>query len=463
MELIEKLKSLDRIPMHMPGHKRNVDLEKYLMRLSADLDITEIDGWDDLHCAEGILKESMDLAAKMRGMKRAFYLVNGATCGILASVCAMVQRGEKVICMRNCHKSVYNAIEISGAETVFVSPKCDETYGFCLSAETDKIVDAIENNPDAKLIIITSPTYEGAVSDIEALCSAAHEKNIPVLVDAAHGAHFGYNSGFPKDASACGADIVVESLHKTMASLTQTAVCYVKKDEYADKIEEMLGIFETSSPSYLLMASIDSCIHLIKNRGTELFKEWEKNLEWFYENIKDLKNLKVFDNSGNEFYDFDRSKIVILCSSGTKLACRLRDLGIECEMASVRYVIAMTGIGDVRDNLKALADALKKLDAEFEKPSGEIGIYAKNTEKILPASKLESLEKEYADIELSLGRICAEYVWAYPPGVPILIPGERISFDEKNVMMRYEADGIELKGRLKRKKGKILVLKEDFT
>lgn len=462
MEIIKKLMQQKKIPMHMPGHKRSTDLAEYLSRLSADLDITEIDGFDDLHYAEGIIKESMDMAADMRGMKHAFYLVNGATCGILAAICANVHRGEKVICMRNCHKSVYNALEIAGAEPVFTDTECDERFGFCLSVEIKKLSAAIEEHHEAKLVIITSPTYEGAVSDIETICRIAHEKNIPVFVDAAHGAHLG-NGIFPKDASACGADIVVESLHKTLPSLTQTAVCYVNDDTYADKIAEMLGVFETSSPSYLLMASIDGCIRLIKTRGKELFAKWNGNLEWFYENAKDLKNLKIFENENGEFFDFDRSKIIVLCNDGKRLAKRLRDLGIECEMASARYVIAMTGMGDVRKNLESFLSALKNLDDEFEEPSGKIEIYTKACERVMLPEKLLCFEKEYIAAEDSVGKICAEYIWAYPPGIPILIPGERITEDAKKIIMRYEASGIELKGRLKHKKGKILVLKEDFT
>ena len=464
MEIIEKLKQLDKVPMHMPGHKRNIHMSGYLEKLAADLDITEIDGFDDLHCAEGILRESMEKAAALRGADRAFYLVNGATCGILAAVHAAVGRGDKVICMRNCHKSVYNALELSGAEPIFVMPACDEKFGFCLSCDTHDIVNAINENPDAKLVILTNPTYEGAVSDVKTICNAAHKKNIPVLVDAAHGASFGFGCGFPEPAISCGADIAVESLHKTLPSLTQTAVCYLSGNRVpADRISEALGIFETSSPSYLLMASIDSCIGLLEKHGNELFEAWSKNLEWFYEKTKPLKNLHIYNNEKNDFFQFDRSKIVILCSSGTRLIKRLRDMGIECEMASARYVIAMTGLGDTRENFEHLSDALFSLDEEFEKCTGKIFLYPGECERKMLPHRVRNLEKEYVNVNDAEGRICAEYVWAYPPGIPILIPGEEISCSAKEVLNCYEVSGIELKGRIPRKNGKILVIKQDFT
>ena len=228
--LLELLEENKKIPMHMPGHKRNTALSPYLKKLGADVDITEITGFDNLNNACGILKESMEKAANLRKADRAFYLVNGATGGILAAVSALVGNGDKVIVARNCHKSVYNAIELAGAVPVFVLPKVDEKTGIPGDIKKEDIENEIKTNPDARLVIITSPTYEGIVSDIKGISEACHKAGIPLLVDAAHGAHLGYGYGFPEDAYTQGADISVESLHKTLPSLTQTAICYCRRD-----------------------------------------------------------------------------------------------------------------------------------------------------------------------------------------------------------------------------------------
>ncbi|MBR5809679.1 MAG: aminotransferase class I/II-fold pyridoxal phosphate-dependent enzyme, partial [Clostridia bacterium] len=249
--IIDKLSGNKKIPMHMPGHKRNTALAPYLKRLGADLDITEIDGFDNLHAPCGIIYESMQKAATLRNAKSAFYLVGGTTAGILASVSAVIDDADKVIVARNCHKSVYNALELKNAETVFVMPEIDEGTGISGSILPCDIEKAIKENPDAKLVILTSPTYEGVTSDIKAICRLAHSYNIPVLVDGAHGAHLGFTDDFLPDNISQGADISVESLHKTLPSLTQTAVCYVNGDLVDSKrIADRLSVFQSSSPSY---------------------------------------------------------------------------------------------------------------------------------------------------------------------------------------------------------------------
>ena len=456
--LLDLLKENNRIPMHMPGHKRNVLLSPYLQKLSADLDITEIDGFDDLHNPEDILKESMEKAALLRGVKKAFYLVNGSTCGILASICAVVGSGDAVICARNCHKSVYNALELCRANVVFVNPPMDEKTGICGSVNPCDVEKKIKENPDAKLVILTSPTYEGVVSDVEKICAIAHKNNIPVLVDAAHGAHFGFGEDFPKSASSCGADISVESLHKTLPSLTQTAICYISGDLVSeDDVAEKLSVFETSSPSYILMASIDECINLLKRRGDELFKIWKDNLDDFYEKTKSLKNIRFLKNYGN-FFDLDRSKIVMLTKDGKKLLDLLRSEGVECEMAMPGYVVAMTGMGDTKKSIDSLFDALSAIDESLERGISKIpNIYS--AERVMTAYKAKTEPSEYLGYMKSVGRICAEYIWAYPPGVPIIIPGEKVSEEVAKTLMRYEEYEFALKGSKKRKTGEILVIK----
>lgn len=435
----------------MPGHKRNGGNFDYLKHFS-DIDITEIDGFDNLHSASGILKSSMEKAAALRGADRAFYLVNGSTCGILAVICAALKKDDKVIVARNCHKSVYNGIELAGAKPVFVYPEINGKYGICSSVKPCKVEQKLLENPDAKLVIITSPTYEGVISDIKKICEIAHKKNIPVMVDGAHGAHLGFGN-FPQDAIKCGADASVESLHKTLPSLTQTAVCYLSGkliDE--NKVAEKLSVFETSSPSYILLSSIDGCINALKARETEIFDSWEKGIDGFFEETKKLKNIEILDKENDAFFDLDKSKIVLFPKNrdGIGLAEGLRQKGIEPEMIAPCYVVCMTGAGDTPKNFKKLKNALKKLD------KGGFAASPKNANKSEERYKQE-LNGEFCEIKEAAGRVSAGYVWAYPPEVPILVPNEEISEEAVKKICDYKKSGLEICGDIEG--GKILVVK----
>ena len=451
--LFKKLQKNNKLPMHMPGHKRKS--YPYIAGM-ADIDITEIEGFDNLHGASGILLKSMKNAADLRGAKAAFYLVNGSTCGILASVCAVLSRGDKAIVARNCHKSVYNAIETAGAEPVFVYPGISGKYGIAGSVAPEAIAKAVSENPDCRLIIITSPTYEGVISDIEGICAIAHKHNIPVLVDAAHGAHLGFG-GFSKGAVELGADISVESLHKTLPSLTQTAVCYLSGDIVKEeKIAEKLAVFETSSPSYILLSSIDGCINEMKKESS--FKKWNEALDFFYNEAKKLKNIEILGKQ-TEFFGLDESKIVLFPEnqSGTELAGFLRKENIEPEMAAPDYVICMTGAGDTKSSIKKLLAALFKAD-KIEK-SRKIDPITLNfpQNRALSVFEAEKREKVLCDLKNAAGRVSAGYVWAYPPGVPVLVPGEVISEEVLETLSGYKRGGIGLYGDIK--DGEIFVVK----
>ena len=260
-ERLENYFNEDYLPMHMPGHKRNIKLlgEKLPYRI----DITEIDGFDDLHHPEGIIKEIEEKAKKIYKSNKSFILVNGSTCGILAGIRSVVNYGDKVLVARNSHKSVYNAIEINCLNPIYVLPKIDK-YGINKNIKADDIENILEKNKDIKLVIITSPTYEGVLSDVKSIVNIAHKYKVPVLVDEAHGAHLSFMENSNFEALNCGADIVIQSLHKTLPALTGTAILHIKGDLVKEEdVRRELSIFETSSPSYILMSSIDECLSLI--------------------------------------------------------------------------------------------------------------------------------------------------------------------------------------------------------
>ena len=434
-EKLEEYYNKDYLPMHMPGHKRNIKLlgEK----LPYKIDITEIDGFDDLHHASGIIKNIENKAKRIYGSKRSFILVNGSTCGILAGIRSVINFGDKVLVARNSHKSVYNAIEINGLNPIYMLPKIGED-GIDRNIDSNEVEEKLKKNKDIKLVILTSPTYEGVISDVSSIVSIAHKYNVPVLVDEAHGAHLRFMENIcDKEALNSGADIVIQSLHKTLPALTGTALLHIQGDLVKEEnVARELSIFETSSPSYILMSSIEECLDIIESKGKKLFKEYQNNLKYFYNEANKFKNLKILGNEIENKDYYDLGKIVIKTNetniTGKELADILRnDYKIELEMSSINYALAMTSICDSKENFTRLLDALIDIDNKLEKEN-------KNKEELniklqLPKKELSILEaiknnnsefKNYNELE---GRISKEYVWVYPPGIPLITPGEVIS------------------------------------
>lgn len=475
MSVLDKLKEYNEknvIPMHMPGHKRNVDMAGFLFDLGAGYDFTEIPGLDDLHDPTGMLYESMNLASSLWHSASSFFLVNGSTCGILSGIRALTKYGDRVLVARNSHKSVYNAIEICGLDPVFIMPPVVSSLDIYGSIPTDAIKDALDRYEEIKLVVITSPTYDGVISDIRKICEYAHKKHIPVLVDEAHGAHLGFTDYFSGGSVAAGADIVVQSLHKTLAGLTQTAIMHINGGIVSENdIKRQLDIFETSSPSYLLMASIDGCVRLISSQGRKLFHEWEERLDMFDSMTADLKHLRILSHGNDKLKKYDdifatdQSKIVI-STKGTGLhGLELFDIlldkyNIQLEMASINSATALTGIGDSLEDLSAFASALNEIDAkcEISPVSASYGIPDTYPNKAMKICESLSYGHRYVNISDAAGAVCAEYVYAYPPGIPIILPGEKVDSLVISAFSAYKEHGIELKSSLGSASGKIAVL-----
>ncbi len=414
--LYNKLKKNNRIPLHMPGHKRNIKLlgKKY----PYDIDITEIDGFDNLHNPTGVIKDIEHKISKLYASDASFILVNGTTCGILAAISTVVKQGDNILVARNCHKSVYNAIELNKANAIYLCPEYDK-YGIAQNINPEDVLNAIESN-SIKLVVITSPTYEGVISDVDSICKIAHSKNIPVIVDSAHGAHYFERSS---------ADITVMSLHKTLPALTQCAVAHINGNLVdKDLFRVKLSVFETSSPSYLLMSSVESSIDFVNN-NLNLFASYYKNLDSFYNKTADLKHLKAF-------HYHDKGKIIVYSGdsniTGVELAEILRsEYNIEVEMALNNYILAIITICDDAGNLNAFTKSLLTIDStlKFNDDSDQHNF-------CLPQKLYESYEVEKTNnvfqLNEALNKVSCEYVWAYPPGVPLLIPGEVVSQDILN-------------------------------
>ena len=497
LERLTEYAGSDAYPFHMPGHKRR-EIPDGIPGGFPDpygIDITEIDGFDNLHHAEGILKDAMDEAAVIYGADRSWYLVNGSTCGILSAVFATTENGGKILTARNCHKAVYHAICLNRLEAEYLYPEEITEFGINGGIRAEDVRKALEkdamrcagNSGDVRgkitkiqAVLITSPTYEGVVSDIRAIADAAHEYGIPLIVDEAHGAHLEYADqchGFPKSALEYGADLVIQSLHKTLPSFTQTAILHVKgKLVDQDRVSRYLSMFQTSSPSYLFMAGMERCIRYMDGDGRNEMVRYEERLEHFMERMEGLQVLEILDREICGKYrtvvGWDPSKIVVSTMRaeefhGEELAETLRrKYHLEMEMTAPEYVIAMTSLMDTEEGFERLGTALLEIDGalrhcvepEQQKEKGE----SKEKErcetpevtesKVLhPVRRMLICEAMNADMERTalqdtVGKVSAEFVYLYPPGIPIIAPGEVFTDAIVEKIVAYKAAGLLVQG-----------------
>ncbi len=446
----------DMYPFHMPGHKR----QGLPFADPYEIDITEIDGFDNLHHAQGILREAQQRAAELYGARKSYYLINGSTCGILAAVCAATQKGDKILIARNCHKAVYHAAYLNELFAEYLYPAINE-FGIQGEITPEQVEEALRRHPDVAAVLITSPTYEGVVSDIKGIAAVAHAHGVPLIVDEAHGAHLGFSEGFPQEAGKQGADLVIMSLHKTLPSFTQTALLHIFSNRIsAERVEKYLDIFETSSPSYVLMAGMEQCIRFIREKKDVLFSEYEKQLQRFYQRTSGLRKLHVLrrEDFAGCCHDWDPSKIVIFSKEkdydGTKLSAELRDqYHLEPEMTSAEYVLAMTSVMDTEEGFDRLAEALAGIDERLARengsggaarpdgsidtarPSGATDADTASMEHLVAAmyqprrremqiAQAENFPAKEVSFEEAEGEVSAGYIYLYPPGIPIVVPGE---------------------------------------
>lgn len=419
--MIEKIKNHSLYPFHMPGHKR----VSICADLPYEMDMTEIEGFDNLHDAKKCIKDIEDNAAKLYSANRAFMLVNGATCGIMSAIGSLTNRGDKVLIARNCHISVYRAIRLFCLKPEYILPDYikdgKDTYPIFGSISPEAVDEKLCQNPDTRLVVVTSPTYEGICSDIKSISNVCRKHKVKLFVDEAHGAHFPFNKFFPDSALNNGADVTVVSLHKTLPSLTQTAILLTNDINLVRDLKYQLSVFQTSSPSYILMCSVEKCLEYVHNNS---FDEYAKRLKDFEKKLKQLKNLKLILRYNTEnIFSYDRGKLVISTAhanlSGSQLAALLRDkFKIETEMSLDDYIIAMTSVCDSDYGFELLSEALVSIDKCCER----VECYSPRLINKLPEKVYEPYETDFDDNEIS-----KRDVFVYPPGIPILVSGEKIN------------------------------------
>ena len=424
--LYKKLKDYcykDVTPLHMPGGKRNSRFTDFPNPYS--LDITEIEGFDNLHHATGILSDEMKRASYLYGSDESLICVNGSTSALTAAICGAFEKGDKVLVARNCHISVINAIIIRELIPLFLYPEKDGS-GIYKKVDPDDVRKALKDDPDIKGFIMTSPTYEGVVSDTGKIAGIIHEYNKILIVDEAHGAHFVFHEIFPESAVRSGADAVVNSLHKTLPALTQTALLHLNGSVIdRERIIAFWNIYQTTSPSYVLMGSISYCFdYLDSENGRKALNRYVSNILELRKSVSTLNNIELFASD-------DLGKIVLLANDSKSLYdMMIKRFDIQLEMAAEKYTVAMTSVSDESISYYKFLSALQAADEYFKKPDldGETYSFLGQKQSMLPcrAFELHMSVGKYVSLDRSIGAICLDNVIIYPPGTPLIVAGEII-------------------------------------
>lgn len=465
-------------PFHMPGHKRRAVTE-YLNNPYLE-DITEITDFDNLHHVEGILKEAQEYAEKIFRTYKSYFLINGSTSGILAAVSACTQRGGRILMARNCHKAAYHAVYLRNLSPVYLYPSWNKTLGLNGGIDPKDVEEELRIHKDIQAVLITSPTYDGVVSDIKRISNAAHKYGVPLIVDEAHGAHFPFHDFFPESALYSGGDIVIQSLHKTLPSLTQTALLHLQSELVSrEKLETFLGIYQTSSPSYILMGSISACLRYLDEQGKKPFEEFAVRVEKLRKRLKRLQNLSLAGaelTGKGEIFDMDLSKIAIFEPGnpwgGPFLHKELREkYGLELEMEAPGYALALTSVMDTEEGFWRLGEALEDIDARLDRKDSASSpgtekdlLFTKEKKEEHPrqlmtiAQAMENTMEEW-NLEDSKGKISGEFAYLYPPGIPLLVPGEEITETFLKKADSWKSRGIYLQGLTDHSQKKIKIVK----
>lgn len=444
LEQLEQLNNSNQYPFHMPGHKRQPYIQGFAGAYG--IDITEIEGYDNLYEPEGMIKDALEYAKRVYGSDETLFLVNGSTVGILSAVTGVVKHGQKVLVSRNCHKAVFHALELCQCETVYLHPGVDEDWDIMTHVLVEEVEESLKKFPEIKAIIITSPTYEGIVSDVRSIAKLAHEKNIPLLVDEAHGAHFPFDKRFPESALSQGADVVIQSMHKTLPSFTQTALLHMKRGLIdSERIKEYLGYFQTSSPSYLFMAGMDACI-----------RDVSKKRESLWDNMFSYRERLLILAAGFRFIrvktDTDPCKLLISVKN-TNITGRdlqkklLEQFHIQVEMACDSYVLAIITCCDTEEGIVRLGEALLQIDKELYYEKSIKYTKELSTETICYSLyEVKQMKTERIDMKNAMGRVAAKFVNLYPPGIPIVVPGEMLTRQIVDCILDYKEKDLNLQG-----------------
>lgn len=442
LEEVLKYKKEDNLILSMPGNKSGIgflrdDIGREFVSNMGFLDITEVDPLDNLHCPEGVIKEAQELLAETYGVKKAYFVVNGSTAGNLAAIFDAFNEGDEVLVERNCHKSVYNGLILRKLKVKYIEPVIHEDKGIFLPPTEKEIYKALEECSNAKGIILTYPNYFGIGYDIFDTLKELKEKGLSIIIDGAHGAHYGISEKLPKSIVTY-ADYVVLSAHKTLPSLTQGSYLLVNND---NNVDFYLKAFMTTSPSYLIMSSLDYSRYYLDNYGRNDYKKLITLANKWANKINSLNKVSVLNGENlPRRYEIDLSRYILTLSkeySGHKLLDYLRSKRIQCEMSFAGGVVLILSPFNGERDFERIYDALKKIDLESIKDKVYQNYYSIIPKKILEPYEVFNKEYEYVDINESIGRVSKEALIPYPPGIPLVCGGEIISKEAINIIDGY--------------------------
>ena len=439
LEALERMKTARLVPFDVPGHKRgrgNRELAEFLGQKCLDVDVNSMKMLDNLCHPVSVIRDAEQLAAEAFKAAHAFFMVGGTTSAVQAMVLTALKRGEKIIMPRNVHRSAINALILCGAVPVYVNPQMDETLGISLGMRVDEVRAAMEANPDAKAVLVNNPTYYGICSHLREIVRMAHERGMLVLADEAHGTHFYFHEELPVSAMEAGADMASVSMHKSGGSLTQSSLLLCSEAVQPGYVHQIINITQTTSGSYLLMSSLDISRRNLALHGKEIFRQVIDLVEYARDEINAIGDYYAYGRElvdGDAVYDFDITKLSVFTRpiglAGVEVYDILRDeYDIQTEFGDIGNLLAYVSVGDRPKDIERLVAALAEIRRNYRKDPSKM-LKAEYIDPTVDCGPQEAFyaEKESLPIGKTAGRVSAEFVMCYPPGIPILAPGERIT------------------------------------
>ncbi len=458
LEALNQYKSMRVVPFDVPGHKRgkgNRELTDFLGEQCLTVDVNSMKPLDNLCHPVSVIKEAEELAADAFGARHAFFMVNGTTSAVQSMVMSTCKKGDKIIMPRNVHRSAINALILSGAIPVYVNPGVNKALGISLGMALADVERAILENPDAKAVLVNNPTYYGICSNLRAITELAHRHNMLVLADEAHGTHFYFGDNLPVSAMAAGADMAAVSMHKSGGSLTQSSFLLINNALSEGHVRQIINLTQTTSGSYLLMSSLDISRRNLALRGREIFEKVSEMAEYARVEINKIGGYYAFSRelvNGDTIYDFDVTKLSVhtleIGLAGIEIYDILRDeYDIQIEFGDIGNFLAYISIGDRQRDLERLVSSLSEIKRRFAKDkTGMLNHEYIDPLVVMAPQEAFYSEKESLPIERSAGRVCVEFVMCYPPGIPILAPGERITTEILDYIEYAKGKGCFLTG-----------------
>ncbi|MCQ5131048.1 aminotransferase class I/II-fold pyridoxal phosphate-dependent enzyme [Butyricicoccus faecihominis] len=439
LEALEQFKSMRIVPFDVPGHKRgrgNPDLTRFLGEQCMTVDVNSMKPLDNLCHPSSVIREAEELAAEAFGARHAFLMVGGTTSSVQSMVLAAVSRGDEIILPRNVHRSVINALVLTGAVPVYINPQMNDRLGISLGMSVADVKAAIEKHPNAKAVLVNNPTYYGVCSDIRQIAKLAHAAGMKVLADEAHGTHFYFGENMPVSAMAAGADLAAVSMHKSGGSLTQSSFLLCGQNMNPDHVRQFINLTQTTSGSYLLMVSLDISRRTLALHGDHIFRKVTNLTEYARNEINQIGDYYAYGRelcNGDTVFDFDVTKLAVntldLGLAGIEVYDILRDFyDIQTEFGDLGNLLAYVSVGDRERDLERLVAALSDIRRRYKRTKATLMRQEYiNPEVAAAPQEAFYAEKQSLSLGETVGQICAEFVMCYPPGIPILAPGERIT------------------------------------